>query len=114
VKPPMHSARGNEVASKGTLYYPVEESGWQGQNLSTAIPSESYEKIATASSPCEGMCELKRSRFPVVAVITTVIKYVRTVMHQIGHFSRHNSTRLRRRYVQYRSICTIQIINLYG
>jgi hypothetical protein len=62
VKPPMYSARGNEVASKGTLYYPVEESGWQGQNLITAIPQESYEKTATASSPCEGMCAMKISR----------------------------------------------------
>jgi hypothetical protein len=50
----------------------------------------------------------------VFAVITTVVKYVRTVLHQTGHFARHNSTQLRCRYVRYRSMCTIQMINLYG
>jgi hypothetical protein len=50
----------------------------------------------------------------VFAAITTVVKYVRTVLHQTGHFARHNSTKLRCRYVRYCSICTIQMINLYG
>jgi hypothetical protein len=51
---------------------------------------------------------------PVFAVITTVVKYVRTVLHQTGHFVRHNSTKLRCQYVRYRSTCTIQIYYLYG
>jgi hypothetical protein len=51
---------------------------------------------------------------PVFAVITTVVKYVRTVLHQTGHFARHDSTKLRCQYVRYRSTCTIQMINLYG
>jgi hypothetical protein len=50
----------------------------------------------------------------VFAVITTVVKYVRTVLHQTGHFARLSSTRLRCRYVRYRSMCTIQIYHLYG
>jgi hypothetical protein len=50
----------------------------------------------------------------VFAVITTVVKYVRTVLHQTGHFARYNSTQLRCRYVRYRSRCTIQMINLCG
>jgi hypothetical protein len=50
----------------------------------------------------------------VFAVITTVVKYVRTVLHQTGHFARPNSTKPRCRYVRYRSKCTIQIYHLYG
>jgi hypothetical protein len=41
----------------------------------------------------------------VSAVITTVVKYAPTVLHQTGHFARHNSTKLRCRHVRYRSIC---------
>jgi hypothetical protein len=51
---------------------------------------------------------------PVFAVITTVVKYVRTVLHQTDHFARHNSTKLRCQCVRYRSTCTIQIYHLYG
>jgi hypothetical protein len=50
----------------------------------------------------------------VFAVITTVVKYVRTVLHQTGHFARPNSSKLRCRYVRYSSMCTIQIYHLYG
>jgi hypothetical protein len=50
----------------------------------------------------------------VFAVITTVVKYVRTILHQTGHFVRHNSTKLRCRYVRYCHMCTIQMINLKG
>jgi hypothetical protein len=50
----------------------------------------------------------------VFAVITTVVKYVRTVLHQTGHFARHNSIKLRCWYVRYCSMCTIQIYHLYG
>jgi hypothetical protein len=50
----------------------------------------------------------------VFAVITTVVKYVRTVLHQTGHFARPSSTKLRCRYVRYLSMCTIQIYHLYG
>jgi hypothetical protein len=46
---------------------------------------------------------------PVFAVITTVVKYVRTVPHRTGHFECHNGTKPRRRYVQYGSIRTIEI-----
>jgi hypothetical protein len=51
---------------------------------------------------------------PVFAVITTVVKYVRTVLHQTGHFARHNSTKLRCQYARYCNKCTIQMINLKG
>jgi hypothetical protein len=50
----------------------------------------------------------------VFAVITTVVKYVRTVLHQTGHFARHNSTKLRCQYARYCNKCTIQMINLKG
>jgi hypothetical protein len=43
----------------------------------------------------------------VFAIITTVVKYVRIVQHQTGHFECHNSTKMECRYVRYRSICAI-------
>jgi hypothetical protein len=54
-------------------------------------------------------CSHIAAKYPTVfAVITTFVKYVRTVLHQTGHFARYNSTKLRCRYVRYRSKCTIQ------
>jgi hypothetical protein len=55
------------------------------------------------------ICSHIAAKYPTVfAVITTFVKYVRTVLHQTGHFARYNSTKLRCQYVRYRSKCTIQ------
>jgi hypothetical protein len=67
-----------------------------------------------ASARISHQTAVRSVSYPVFAGFTTVVKYIRTVPHQTGHFARHNSTKLRCRYLRFRSMCTIQTINLHA